>query len=198
MSYITSGTRHLSLAELNYSEEENVLTVGKKTLPLEPGWIEAESPWLLVPFDGPNQLEQANVCLNAHIKPIGTPQFHKWLGAVAGDMGRLEEVRASTIKVMSFVFTKLNPSIEVSASDNPGSYGFNMAATKYNHANLHTFGDCACLHQNPEGHWVNSRDWGEGYCEYDWHNTDADTQVWSLLAGIGHLARLASQQAVKG
>jgi len=161
---------------------------------MELAWIEEHSPWNLVPFDGPNQLEGANVCLNPHIKPIGTPRFHEWLGRVAADDDLAQGVKSSTIEAIRSVFVTLEPKIEIPNTGDPGPYGFNMSVTSDNHARLYTYGDCACLGPNPEGHWVGYRDWDEGYCEYDWHNTFADTQIWSLLAGMGHLARLAAEQ----
>ena len=194
MSYISTRKDQLSLPALAYSIEENVLTVGQRTLPMEPSWIEEHSPWNLVPFDGPNQLDRANVCLNPHAKPIGAPRFHEWLGRVAADNGLAGEVKSSTIEVIRSVFVALEPNIEIPDTGDPGPFGFNMSVTPNSHARLYTYGDCACLGPNPEGHWAADRDWDEGYCEYDWHNTFADTQIWSLLAGMGHLARLASQE----
>jgi hypothetical protein len=190
VSYLTESERNLSLAEVNYSESENVLTVGDKSLPLEPVWLEAQSPWTLVPFEGPNQLEESMVCMNPHIHPIGTPRFHEWLESISND-GTVYE---GTIGVMRAVFATLRPDIEIPETSNYGSFGFGMSINEYNHVHLYTAGFCACLGQNPEGHWVGDRDWREGYCEYDWHNIDDNSQVWSLLAGMGHLACLAAKE----
>jgi len=44
--------------------------------------------------------------------------------------------------------------VEVPNLENPGAFSFNMLITDNNHANLYTFGNCACLHPHPEGHWV--------------------------------------------
>lgn len=191
MGYLTESERPLSLAELNYSAQENVLTVDKKTIPLEPAWLEDQSPWNLVPYDGSNQVEQAAVCLNPHSKPIGTPRFHEWLEIISSD----ETVYRGTIEVMRSVFAILRPDIEIPEIENSGSFGFGMSINEHNHVHLFTAGFCACLGQNPDGHWVGYRDWEEGYCEYDWHNIDDHSQAWSLLAGMGHLARLAAQES---
>jgi hypothetical protein len=190
MSYITETTRPLSLSGLYYSAEENVLVVGQDTLPLDRAWVEDRSPWTLVPFDGPNELEGSAVCLNPLSKPIGTPRFHEWAKRVAQE----PKVRESTLAVMRQVFESLTPELEVPEISHPGSFGFNMSINEHGHPHLHTAGFCACLGQNPDGHWVESRDWTEGLCEYDWHNIDVKAQAWSLLAGIGHLACLASQE----
>jgi hypothetical protein len=190
MSYLTESRQHLSLAALHYSADENVLTVGNKTLPLESAWLEDQSPWNLVEFDGTNQLENSTVCLNPHSKPIGAPRFHEWLGR----MSSKESVYLGTIKVMRSVFATLRPDIEIPETSNPGSFGFGMSINERNHVHLLTGGFCACLGENAQGHWVNDRDWQEGYCEYGWHNIDDHSQAWSLLAGMGHLACLAAQE----
>jgi hypothetical protein len=191
MSYLTEANRDLSLAELNYSEAENVLTIGPKTIPLEPEWLTDQSPWSVVPFDGPNQITQAAVCLNPHAKPVGTPRFHEWLREISDD----EAVYLGTIKVMRVVFSILRPDIEIPDAPEAGSFGFSMSINEYNHSHLYTAGFCACLGQDPHSHLVNARDWQEGYCEYGWHNIDDNSQAWSLLAGMGHLARLAAQES---
>ncbi|MDB5160624.1 MAG: hypothetical protein JWO96_4 [Candidatus Saccharibacteria bacterium] len=194
MSHLTKTKEELNLPGLVYNADEQVITVGPRSFPVN-AELAYTSPWMLARYDDPNQLEESGVCINIHAKLIGTPKFHEWLGRVGTDVEFGRQVRADTIEVISSVFKVLEPTIELPESEDPGPFGFNMVITPNNHAELYTGGTCACLHPNPEGKWVKYRDWDEGYCEYDFHNTDADTQVWSLLAGLGHLSLLASQSS---
>lgn len=192
MSYLTETTTELNLPALRFDADRQEIAIGEQAFPISRDLAET-SPWSIVRHSDSNQIAEADVCMNVFAKLIGTPNFHGWLGAVMSDTQRSEEVKNSTLDVMKSVLVTLEPEYDTPELKKPGLFSFNMDITSYNHANLSTYGNCACLHPHPDGLWVDYQDWEEGFCEYDWHNIDFDAQAWSLIAGIGHLAHLAAQ-----
>ncbi len=196
MSYLTKTKMKLELPALGYVADGPKLRVGQREFLFEPNLHKEASPWNLVEVDDENELATAAVCLNILGKVIGAPKFHEWLGVVKADRDLAQAVKTDTTEVIGSTFRIFNPEFKFPRTDAPLWMGCDMRINNYNHVTLQTIGDCACLGPHADGHWVGWQDWEtEGYCEYDFHNNDDDSQTWSLLAGMGHLAALCLEAA---
>ncbi len=76
--------------------------------------------------------------------------------------------------------------------DMGGHLGFAAGLRRDEGIHLQVMGNCACMGPDPNGIFPSRFE--EGFAEYFLHNADSQAQRASLYAGIGHIARLASEQ----
>lgn len=160
------GDRHV--AQENFDPFKYIPELGDKEKQLTPDEM-PEHPLMLYPITG----------------PIGSPILHSW---VRQNPEQVLEVRELIHKV--FVSFYDNDE-EIELGEAVGAWGFESHVTEDGGVHLQTLGDCACMGLTPHSHVIEGRlenDFGQ----YDYHNTDSQAQRVSLLAGLGHIARLAS------
>lgn len=118
------------------------------------------------------------------------PMLHEF---VAKEPHTLHE----STQVMRSAFTALEPAFsqDLDNTEYPGGYtGF---ATSLRHDGGICFqvpGNCACLDVDMVSSGVFDEGFDAGFAQYALHNADTQSQRASLYAGMGHLARLASEQ----
>jgi hypothetical protein len=121
---------------------------------------------------------------------IGCPKLHDWVGENPDALAPTREVMHRALVAV------IDSREEIPFEDD--EHGF-MGYAAYNRVNdgtpaglhLQVFGNCACMGPNFQGLFVEGFD--HGFAEYDLHNADLPAQRIGLYAGLGHLAKLASE-----
>lgn len=136
------------------------------------------------------ELPRKAVLLNDFGNPITTPRFFRWL-TTGNRVGIFHE----TSDVMRDVFEKLQgEKLKGKLHERMDPFGFSCSFIREGHMTLSVLGNCACLGTNPDGHFVDWREWETGFAEYEFHNIDMPHQRISLLAGLGHLALICGSE----
>lgn len=178
----------ITMHPLHYNLDERTFVIGGKTIPLDSSDLVRET------YD-PSGEEVAGEALLATAvgigiwgNPLTTPKFYDWLqeGCTQND---LENARVAMHGVFE---VRRGMKVKRELGTNDSLWGFSAGFLRPGHLNLSTIGNCACLGVKVDGHIVDSDEWDTGFAEYEFHNTDYDFQRISLMAGLGHLARLAS------
>lgn len=174
------GDKCLVLDRPDMATEQNLFELSPEYI----GWEETEQA-----IARAKKLDGSMVLLSATIEPITTPEFNDWL--FYDD--RSKEM-AETTEVIAEVFDKLYGNLPEFVKEARGGFMSFSALRIDSGLGLTTFGNCACLGPNPSGYYFRHEELAEGWREYAWHNNDTATQTLSLLAGMGHIALLASKQ----
>lgn len=183
-----------SMPAVSYDPAEKVFHFGSKSMELQPSLGEIFPGTFTLSVPAENDIETAPIVFGLFGNPVGTRRFHRWLEELTADEKGFLKTRQKTLEIMRSVMVELWPGAEIPKTEG-GVWGFDFGTDANSHAHLRVFGDCACLTPLADGGSdVDSRAWDEGLCEYGYHNTDRYPQAWGLLAGLGHLALLASEK----
>ena len=167
-----------------YEHEDKVFVVGGKEISISDSSAARE---LIFPKGEPidkDQISNFPVLLAPLGGPIATPKLYTWLQKpdTAREFG-------GTSTVMKEVFEEVHgEKLSGRHHDTMHPMGFSAGLMREGHINLSVLGSCACLGTNPDGHLVDWHEWDSGYVELSTHNIDTDTQLISIMAGLGHLA----------
>lgn len=123
------------------------------------------------------------------LRPLALPRFHEWLGDNSS-----RNLFDETADVMRDVLIRLRPDVSSVERGGLGFMGFAVERTtrEYPHLFFQTLGNCACMSVDPHG-FIGERYWDEQIASFSNHNVDTPEQEVSLLAGLGHIAHLASR-----
>lgn len=186
--YLARNGERSDTHPFKYIEEEANFNIGSLAIPV----LEFD-PYTFNPFDFGIDYEGIPVeempdhpaLLTSMSRIIGGPKLHDWV--------KTNQVAVSeTYLVMTSVYKKFVPKLTKKLSKRSTSlWGFNSGLTRAGDIHLQVMGDCACSGPDPDGDVIDGLN-EAGYSAYYLHNTDTQAQRTSLYAGLGHLARLAS------
>lgn len=175
---------------LHYERDDRAFSIGGVAVPLSSVNLVRESyapSGASAPYD---QIPKFPLHLDLFGNPFATPKFYNWLQRSCGK----SEFKGAR-EVMLDVFERLIgdeivPALDLDKDDR--LFSFSAGFLRPGHLNLSTIGNCACLGVKVDGHIIDYEEWDTGFAEYEFHNIDFEEQRISLLAGIGHLARIAA------
>lgn len=121
--------------------------------------------------------------------PITTPRFRAWVleKCTKADILSTKQVIHETF--IELTASDQNKSVDSIKGGKP--YSVEVGLIRPGHLTFSTIGNCACLGVSINGNLIGGEDMDVGYAEYEFHNTDMIVQQISLLAGLGHIARIS-------
>jgi len=143
---------------------------------------------------GHDELSETPLMIDNCWPLLAGPKLHNW------SPDALSVVEDEIVPVMKELYVDLSDeklAKELNFGDFSGSLGFAAFTRENNSLGLQVLGNCACLGVCYPSGGVLSDDeqMKDGFAEYGLHNADTFTQVNSLYAGIGHLARRQAELA---
>ena len=127
--------------------------------------------------------------------PLVLPRMHDWMQDNLTD-----HVLDDTVDVMIEAYKTIRPAeladLPISLQrDRGGFIGFDAMRPRgdYPEISLRTLGNCACLGVSLQGMFGGVQARESKIASYEFHNVDTEEQRNSLLAGLGHVAFLASK-----
>jgi hypothetical protein len=174
----------------SYNRESRVFTIGEAEVALQ-----EFDPYTFNPFalhldrDGieVNDIPNHPALLPGFGDIILGPKAHEWAQShpheLAATFSVLYESYTSFFADTSFIPTEADTS----------HMGFAAGWREYGGIGLQVLGNCACMGPDPYSGKIKGM-FEHGYAEYDLHNADTQAQRASLYAGLGHIARLTSEE----
>lgn len=121
---------------------------------------------------------------------IGGSRLHDWARQHTSEL--VEEL--PKLMHQTFLAAFDDPASIPFLRDEGGHRGFRAGARQDNGGvSLQVFGECACLNPSQSGYFTGFEGVEKGFAEYELHNTELLAQRISLYAGLGHLAKMASE-----
>lgn len=193
---MTEARLPLNLAQANikffpfyYDLTRKVFNIGSRTVELVADNLVKELSFPTGGSVNKSEIPHHPVHLSYIGDPIATPMLFDWLKA--DNFGK--EERLAVRQVMHDVYEEIEgEKLERNPDWNDISRGFGVSNVRGGHVSLVTLGDDSSLGVALEGLLIDQHDWDSHYAEYEFHNVNLAPQRISLLAGLGHLARLAS------